>query len=272
MTDKHLPAAIDTSKPSIARVYDVMLGGKDNFEVDRAFCEQLVRIAPEVPEVARSNRRWLVRVVRWLAHDAGIDQFLDIGAGLPTAENTHEVAQRINPHARVVYVDNDPTVIAHGRALLEGSDYTFFCAGDLTRPGEVLGDPVVTGNLDLDRPVAILQCLTLHHLPHTEQVRQIMTDYVDALPSGSYAALTHGQLPEGDDEESRRILRAAASYRDTSGGFTLRTPDEIRSLLPGMELVEPGLVTVTDWWPEGPPPDSVPTMVRLLLGGVARKP
>jgi SAM-dependent methyltransferase len=142
----------------VARVYDLVLGGKDNFAVDSQMYERLTEIAPELPPALRGNRDWLARVVRWLAHDAGIDQFLDCGSGLPTAENTHDVAQRVNPDATVVYVDNDPAVVAHGRALLEENDRTHFVAADVTRPHEVLEHPDLTRHLDLTRPVAVIHC------------------------------------------------------------------------------------------------------------------
>lgn len=266
------PLGIDTSRPSIARVYDAMLGGKDNFAVDRELLAHLEQTAPEIRDLARANRAWLTRAVRWLAQDAGVDQFLDIGSGLPTNENTHQVAQRVDSDATVIYVDNDPVVSAHGRALLEDNDHTLFINGDLTRPDEVLGDPALVRLLDFDRPIALLQCMTLHHLPDTEAVRQLMARYIAALPSGSYVGITHGERPYHEDAEDDRILTTARDAEAVSSGFTLRTRDEIRSLLPGLELVEPGLVPVNEWWPEGPRLEDDGYMVQLLIGVVARKP
>lgn len=270
--EHQLPPQIDTSKPSLARVYDALLGGKDNFDVDRALLEQMVQLTPEMPAVARANRKWLVRVVRWLARDADIDQFLDVGSGLPTAENTHEVAQTVNPEAVVVYADNDPAVIAHGRVLLEDNERSYFVPGDLTDPEAILTDPVVTSHVDLDRPVALLQCLTVHHIPDLADAERVMAGYIDRLPSGSYVGMTHAQRPESGSENYDELMQAYEKFRQASAGFTLRSRDEIASLLPGLELVEPGLVSVDEWWPEGPQLTAMPPMARLMVGGVARKP
>jgi len=267
-----LPPQIDTSKPSLARVYDALLGGKDNFDVDRALLAQMVELTPEMPAVARANRRWLIRAVRWLARDAGIDQFLDVGSGLPTAENTHEVAQSVNPEAVVVYADNDPAVIAHGRVLLEDNEHTYFIPGDLTKPEEILSDPVVTSHLDLDRPIALLQCLTVHHIPDLADAQRVMAGYVDRMASGSYVGMTHAERPEPGSEGYEELWQAYEKFREASAGFTLRTRDEIASLFPGMEFVEPGLVVADDWWPEGPRVGELSPMARLMTAGLARKP
>src|SRR4051812_48721261 len=149
--------------------------------------------------LARASRRWLVRVTRFLAREAGIDQFLDLGSGLPTAENTHQAAQRINPDVRVVYVDNDPSVVAHGRALLEENELTRFSPADLTDPDEVLSDPAVREHLDWDRPIALLQLGTLHHYVGDVPPAAIMQRYIDALPMGSYVALSHFLDPQDED-------------------------------------------------------------------------
>jgi len=186
---------IDTTRPSIARVYDYFLGGKDNYESDRELYRQVMQIAPEAPEWARENRRWLGRVISWLAKDVGIDRFVDAGSGLPTAENTHQIAQAHNPAATVVYIDNDPSVIAHGRALLLDNDRTHFAAADLTRPADVLSDPAVVSMLSEGEPVALVMALMLHHIQDTDATREIVQQYVDALPSGSYLAITHACNP-----------------------------------------------------------------------------
>ncbi|MBO0841445.1 MAG: SAM-dependent methyltransferase [Sciscionella sp.] len=271
MTTANLPPSIDTTKPSIARVYDAMLGGKDNFDVDRRALARMVELAPEIPVVARENRRWLARAVRWLAGDAGIDQFLDLGSGLPTAENTHELAQRENPLATVVYVDNDPAVVAHGRALLVDNERTSFAAADLTDPADVLAQPAVR-NLDFTRPIAVLQCLTLHHIADLDEARRIMSGYIDHLGSGSYVAMTHAQHPEPGDAEGDRVMATARRYQGTSDGFTPRGKDEIRSLLSGLDIVEPGLVPLGQWRPDTVQPTTVSAMERLMLAVIARKP
>jgi hypothetical protein len=266
------PAFIDTSKASIARVYDVALGGKDNYPVDRDVIDQLRRVAPEAELLAVDNRAFLVRAVRFLAGQAGIDQFLDCGSGLPTAENTHQVAQRLRPDARVVYVDNDPTVVAHGRALLEENDLTSFSPGDLTEPREVLDDPVVTRNLDFDRPIALLQVGTLHHYDETRlSCAEIMEQYVDALPSGSYVVIAHFLDPQDDDSALARRMEAVFLHSPMGTG-RFRTRDEILAMVPGLELVEPGLVRCFAWWPDGPQLKPVVPAQRCIAGVVGRKP
>jgi hypothetical protein len=270
-TEERAPAGVDTTRPSIARVYDAMLGGKDNFAVDRQVLEQMMTSAPDVPNVARDNRRWVRRVVRWLARDAGIDQFLDVGSGLPTMENTNDVVHRIEPDAVVVYVDNDPAVIAHGRVLLADDEHTFFAAGDLTRPDELLADPAVVAHLDLDRPVALLHCLTLHHVAG-DAAGWITRAYLDRLASGSYLAISHMRLPEPGDEKLARFTATTTEYRAASPASTPRLLADIQSLFSGLEFVEPGVVPVNDWWPEGPQVGEPHEFADYIVGGVARKP
>ncbi|MQA03578.1 MAG: hypothetical protein GEV07_12945 [Streptosporangiales bacterium] len=269
--DKPLPAEIDTTKPSLARVYDAMLGGKDNFDVDRDLYEKMSELVPETRQIAWDNRALLNRVVRWLSNTPGIDQFIDVGSGLPTAENTHEVALRANPDATVVYVDNDPSVCAHGRALLEDSDHTYFTAADLTDPDAIFGSDVVTAHIDLDRPIAVLHFLTLHHIADHAEVERVVQRYVELMPAGSYLALTHFQQADGSTEEGRRFLEAASRYRASSPGFTARTKEQLESMMRGLELVEPGLVPVVDWWPDGPA-TAPRSFADFLIGGVGRKP
>jgi hypothetical protein len=261
------------TRPSIARVYDAFLGGRDNYEVDRAVLEQVLQVAPETPQMTRENRAWLIRVTRFLVTTAGIDQFIDVGAGLPVAENTHQVAQRLNPAARVVYVDNDPIVLAHGRALLEENTLTHLMEGDLTEPEELFDHPVVTQHLDLDRPLALIQCGTLHHVADSRRAAEIMRRYVDLLPSGSYVAVTHFCDPEDGAEGTRlaRFLENVFAKGDLGSGY-FRTRREIESYFDGLELVAPGIVQLRDWRPDGPHlrPPSAPDLA--ILGGVGRKP
>lgn len=266
------PTYVDTSRASIARVYDFALGGKDNYPVDRDVIEQLRAAAPEAELLAVDNRGFLVRAVRFLAGQAGIDQFLDCGSGLPTAENTHQVAQRLRPEARVVYVDNDPTVVAHGRALLEENEGAFFSPGDLTQPREVLDDPVVTRNLDFERPIALLQVGTLHHYDETGlTVPGLMAQYLDALPSGSYAAVAHFLDPEDEDSALARRMEDVFVHSPMGTG-RFRTREQLRAMLPGLDLVEPGLVRCFEWWPDGPQLSPVVPARRCIAGVVGRKP
>src|SRR6266576_371628 len=185
-----IPVGVDTSRASIARVYDAFLGGKDNFEVDREVLRRVAAVAPEAKDLAWSNRNFLIRACRFLAGQAGITQYLDCGSGLPTAENTHQVVQRIQPEAKVLYIDNDPVVLAHGRALLEENENTLFVSADIFDPDEVLSKPEVREFLDFGQPIAVIQNGTLHHYIGTEGA-QIMQKYVDAVVPGSYTVVSH---------------------------------------------------------------------------------
>jgi len=263
---------IDTTRPSVARVYDCFLGGKDNYEVDRQVFLQVDAVAPQMKLLARAGRQWLVRATRFLAREAGIDQFLDLGAGLPAAENTHQAAQRMNRDARVVYVDNDPVVAAHGRAVLEENDRTHLVMADLTEPDEIFNHPGITRYLDLSSPVALIHSNTIHHVCDTERPAEIMRRYVELLPSGSYLVLSHFADPQDDGAgtELARFVESVFTTGAIGSGF-FRTRKEIEAYFTGLEMVEPGLVPVTEWWPDGP------LLTRsigdsLALGGVARKP
>jgi hypothetical protein len=264
---------IDTNKPSIARCYDAALGGKDNYEVDREFIRQLQLVSPEIGQFTWDNRRFLIRVTRFLAGEAGVTQFLDCGSGLPTVENTHQVAQRIQPDARVVYVDNDPVVLAHGRALLEENDQTHFSAADIFKPHEVISDEKVRVYLDFSKPIALFQLGTLHHYEGERSPQSIMAEYVDALPSGSYVAISHFCDPETREltELARKLEQTFVhSPLDTSGVF--RTRAEIEGMFPGLELIEPGLIRCADWWPDGPQIKPLEAVQHCIVGAVGRKP
>jgi SAM-dependent methyltransferase len=264
---------IDTTKPSIARCYDAALGGKDNYEVDRKFIRELQLVSPEIGQFTWDNRKFLIRVTRFLAGEAGVTQFLDCGSGLPTAENTHQVAQRIQPEARVVYVDNDPVVLAHGRALLEENDRTHFSAADIFKPREVINDKNVRMHLDFSKPIALFQLGTLHHYEGERSPQSIMAEYVDALPSGSYVAISHFCDPETREltELAHRLEQIFVhSPLDTSGVF--RTRAEIEGMFPGLELIEPGLIRCADWWPDGPRIKPLEPVQHCIVGAVGRKP
>lgn len=264
-------ATIDRTRASIARVYDCALGGKDNFEVDREVIEKLTRVAPEIRQTAVDHRQFLIRVTRFIAQQTGIRQFLDLGSGLPTAENTHQAAQRIAPDTRVVYVDNDPTVVAHGRALLEENELTRFAEADLTRPEDVLADPVVRELIDFSQPLALLQMGTLHHYVGERPCADIMQTYIDALPSGSYVALSHFYDPQ--DENSALARRMEQVYLNSPmGSGVFRTEEQILAMLPGLELIDPGFSVVSDWWPDGPRLQPLSPAQKCLAGAVGRKP
>lgn len=270
--DRPSEPAIDQSTASIARVYDVFLGGKDNYEVDQAVAGAVIERIPETLTFAQEHRAWLIRAVRFLAK-VGIDQFLDCGSGLPTRENTHQAAQRYNPEATVVYVDNDPIVAAHGRALMEENDRTHFVDGDLTKPAELLAEPRIANVLDLSKPLAVIQCSTIHHVTDEQRPREIMRSYVDAMPSGSYLALTHWHDPADGSEGSDQARYISETFKNSSmGSANFRSRAEIEGLFTGLEFVEPGLTLLRDWWPDGPNLAPAQPVDQIVLAGVGRKP
>lgn len=273
LSDDVVPSYVDTTKASIARVYDAALNGKDNYEIDREVLRQVQRVAPEVCRLGVDNRDFLIRVTRFIARQTGITQFLDCGSGLPTAENTHQVAQRIQPDARVVYVDNDPVVLAHGRALLVENDQTFFSAADIFQPEQIIDDIGVRRHLDFSQPIALFQIGTLHHYNGERSLRSIMAAYIDALPSGSYVALTHFFDPETPSELSELARKMEYLFMHSPmGSGRFRTRTEIEGMFPGLELVEPGLVACVNWWPDGPLIKPVEPVQHCIVGAVGRKP
>ncbi|MFI5615392.1 SAM-dependent methyltransferase [Amycolatopsis sp. NPDC051903] len=262
---------VDPNRASVARVYDALLGGKDNYEVDRQVVRELTAAMPDVVDLAVENRAFLIRVCRFIASQTGVLQYLDCGSGLPTAENTHQVVQRIAPESKVVYVDNDELVVAHGRALLEENQFTRFIRGDIFDPRSILDDEVVRGHLDWSEPIALFQMATLHHHKgERHRPAEVMHEYIEALPSGSYVALTHILDPEGEDTEAMRNLEEAVRT-GSLGGATARTRAEITELFDNLELVPPGLVELVNWWPDGPRLKPLNVAQRLFAGGVARK-
>ncbi|MFD8597857.1 SAM-dependent methyltransferase [Kitasatospora sp. NPDC059646] len=271
-SDNSVPPYVDPTKPSIARVYDAFLGGTDNYEVDREVVRRVRTVAPDAPDLAVENRRFLIRACRYLAEQAGVTQYLDCGSGLPTAENTHNVVQRANPGATVVYVDNDPLVVAHSRALLERTENAVIVSADIFRPEQLLSNAVVRSALDWDRPIALLQLGTLHHW-NGEAVRtrrDIMRAYVDALPSGSYVAISHFLDPEDEHSAVARAMEEMFLH-SMMGSGTFSTASRIGEMFNDLELVEPGLVRCVDWRPDSPPGRRPTTAQRCIAGGVARK-
>lgn len=266
-----VPPGIDPTKPSIARVYDAVLGGKDNYEVDRAVRDQLFAMGPEAVHLARDNRAWLARVVRYLTATVGIDQFLDCGSGLPTAENTHQVAQRAVPEARVAYVDIDPVVLAYGRALLTDDASTVIAPADIRDPQAVLASAEVSGLLDLSRPVGLLHVGILHHVNDDEQPYDVLSSYVSALAPGSFVAVSHFYTPADDSPLAERAANVEQVLLGGElGRGRFRTRAEIQRFFDGLEMVDPGLTYLADWWPDGPPPE-LGLHRKLMLGGLARK-
>jgi hypothetical protein len=255
----------DSRVAHISRVYDYWLGGKDNFEADRQAAEIMMREIPHVVEGVRGNRAFLARAVRYLAGECGIRQFLDIGTGLPAANNTHEVAQAVAPDARVVYVDNDPLVLAHARALLTGADEgtTDYLDADMRDPERILRG--ATATLDLTRPVAIMLVAVLHCIPPEDDPAAIVARLVAAVPPGSYLALSHPASDIDVDGARRGVQQINEAL---AGRLTFRTRSEVAGLFDGLDLVAPGLVRVPEWRPDSPADTANPAIV---WGGVARK-
>jgi hypothetical protein len=238
----------DTSVAHQARIYNYLLGGKDNYAADRAAAEAALKIWPDIAFTAWANRAFLRRAVRYLAGEAGIRQFLDIGTGIPTAGNTHEVAQEIAPEARVVYVDYDPIVLAHARALLTSHEAgaTEYIDADLRDTGTILAQAARL--LDFGKPVAVTMLAILHALPDSDDPYAIVTRLMDALPSGSYLAISHGGSDRVDTEAQQGIEDSWSGRVQQQ--FTLRSREQVARFFAGMELVEPGLVAAEEWRPE----------------------
>jgi hypothetical protein len=257
---------IDTTTPNVARIYDYLLGGKDNFAADREAARRLIKAIPDAAAIARDSRSFLGRVVRYLATEGGIRQFLDLGGGLPTQANVHELAQGVAPEARVVYVDNDPIVASHGQALLASGDQVAMVPGDLRDPASILRHPDVLGLLDLAQPIAVLCTSTLHFIADEAEPSQVIAQYRDHMAPGSYLAITHGTLEEDPMGEAGQ---AEAVYRRASSQLHVRPLTDVLGFFDGFELVEPGLTWITEWRPE---PGTAPTgRQHSMRGGVGRK-
>ncbi|GAA2778521.1 SAM-dependent methyltransferase [Streptomyces showdoensis] len=272
-SDDSAPASIDPTKPSIARVYDAFLNGTDNYESDRQVVRGVLKAAPEARDLAVENRNFLIRACRFLARQTGVTQYLDCGSGLPTAENVHQVVQRIDPGSRVVYVDNDPTVPAHARALLEGNENAVFVAEDIFEPERLLADDTVRSTLDWSEPIALLQLGTLHHYngEATRTRKDIMRAYVDALPSGSYVVISHFLDPQDEYSATARKMEELFLH-SMMGSGTFSTRAELQELFDGLDMLPPGLVRCADWWPDGPHLRELNAAQRSIAGGIGRKP
>jgi S-adenosyl methyltransferase len=264
-------AGIDTSVPNVARIYDYILGGKDNFAADRRAAQQLLAALPDIAGVVRDNRAFIGRVVRFLAAEAGIRQFLDLGAGLPTQNCVHEMAQAVAPDAQVVYVDNDPVACSHGQALLGPRDRVGFVLGDLRRPAEILQHPEVLARLDFSRPVGVLCVCALHFVPDEQKPHQIIAEYRDHLAPGSYLAITHGITAETPEQDPDGVVQSVTNvYQNASAQIHVRSRKEIARFFDGFEIIEPGIVWTADWRPD---PGTRPAGRQdSLHGGVGRKP
>jgi SAM-dependent methyltransferase len=262
--DESVPLAVDPDVPTIARVYDYWLGGKDNFAVDRDVAEKFVQADPMARAGVRSNRAFLGRAVRYLVAEAGIRQFLDIGTGIPTASNTHEVAQSVDPLCRVVYVDNDPMVLAHARALLTSvSAPTAYVDADARNTWKILTEAAAT--LDFGQPIAIMLIGLLHCIPDADDPYRVVSELLRAVPPGSFLSISH---PASDIHAAEMAAGAAMMNKSLAAPVTFRRYEQVAAFFDGMELVEPGVVSTTQWRPDpGAGTTPLPGWV-----GVARKP
>ncbi|GAA1519341.1 SAM-dependent methyltransferase [Sphaerisporangium rubeum] len=257
------PAGVDPNTPSAARIYDYALGGKDNYEVDRIAAEKAFAMAPEMPVMARQNRAFLGRAVRFLAEEAGIRQFLDIGSGLPTQANVHQVAAE---GSRVVYVDYDPLVVAHGDALVADSPGVAFIRGDLRKVEDVLAHPDLPRFIDFSEPVAVLLVAVLHFVRDEERAYEVVDLLREVMAPGSYLALSH-VTPDPHPEETAELVQVSAR---AGAPWVARSRDELMRFFGDFELVEPGLVTAPEWRPGITRPVDFAKM--WVLAGVGRKP
>ena len=271
MEDEWVPAGIDPTKAHPSRRYNYWLGGKDNFAVDRESAEVVASAWPTVGLSARENRKFLKRVVGYLAGEAGIHQFFDIGTGLPSAGNVHEVAQAIEPTSRIVYVDNDPVVLVHARALLNShpAGRTAYIEADLREPDKILANADLRETLDLSRPAALMLVATMHFITDDHDPHGIVSRLVSALAPGSYLVMTHATsehlTPEQYAENEEANARSGVPFR-------LRTREEFARFFDGLELLPPGITSVVDWRPDVPPEDRPSVEDVSMLCALARVP
>ncbi len=271
-TDGQRPAemaapGVDVSRPSIARTYDYLLGGSENYAVDRALGDKFIKDLPGSQAIAYDSRGALMRAVEHLVTEAGVDQFLDLGSGLPTADNVHQVAQRHRPEAHVVYVDNDPIALAHGRALLTDNDRTAVVDGDVREPASILKGVEATGLIDFDRPVAVMFSAVLHHVNDDEDPQGLVRFWADRIAPGSHVYISH--FWDTDDERSTRLQEL---LQGSLGRGRWRTTDEILGLFGDhLDVVPPGLVPAAEWHPAGDPGE-LTDWQRLIAAALAVKP
>ena len=266
--DRDAPPRLDITVAHQSRVYNYLLGGKDNFAIDREAAERALEAFPGLAAWARNNRAFLARAVSYLVSEAGVRQFLDLGTGLPSADNTHEVAQRIVPSTRICYVDNDPVVLTHARALL-GSDpagMTGYIDADVRDSDRVLGEAAQI--LDLTQPTAVMLLAILHVIPDEDDPWQMVARYMDALPAGSFLVISH----PARDIHASQVSELTKRFDERLGGVKsrARTHDEVARFFTGLDLVPPGVVVTPQWRPDpdgGPAPDADPA-----YAAVARKP
>ena len=262
---EYVPPEIDTTKPSVARVYDAVLGGKDNFAVDRAVAAQSMKAMGDGGKGALLNRAVLGRAVRYMVGQ-GIGQFLDLGSGLPTVQNTHQIAQAANPAALVVYVDNDPSVRIHGHALLADNASTIVVLADIREPDTIVRNPEITGFLDFTKPIGLILNAVIHHIPDEDGPHALVGAYKAALAPGSYMQLTHFSNASPEAHAMEQVFQHAL------GSGQLRSREEITSFFDGLEIVEPGVVFIPEWRPDEEVTYPLDLGGLMMLCGVGRKP
>ena len=258
--------AVDANTPNVPRMYDYLLGGKDNYAVDRETAEEVVELVPDAPFMARENRAFLRRAVRFLA-ESGIRQFIDVGSGLPTQGNVHEIAHQVAPDARVVYVDIEPVVLAHGRALLAGTPEVTVIQGDARRPDDILNNDKLNRLIDFDRPVAVLMLTVLHFIDDADDPAGIVARFRSAMAPGSHLAISH---VTADFDAGGSVRDAGVVYGRATLQMSLRSHPQILRLFDGFDLLEPGLTTLSTWRPD--PGTIVPPNAdrQWCYAGVAR--
>ncbi|MFF8382561.1 SAM-dependent methyltransferase [Streptomyces kanasensis] len=262
------PPGIDLSVPSVSRIYDYYLGGSHNFEVDREAARRAMEFLPGLPKIMQANRAFMRRAVRHAVAE-GVTQFLDIGSGIPTFGNVHEVAFAATPDARVVYVDHDPVAVAHSKAVLDGEERVDIAAADLRKPKDVLHSAPVARLLDLDRPVALLLVAVLHFLEDSDRPYEAVEELREALAPGSLLILTHASF-EGIPVPEAQADGTVGVYRDIRNPLVMRSRDEVARFFDGFEMVEPGLVSMPHWRPDTPPEQEDPYAFSGFAG-VGRK-
>jgi hypothetical protein len=262
MTDLHAPTVLDSDTPHHARVYDYILGGKDNFEADREAGEQILAVAPDSRQLAAVQRDFLVRVVRFLA-ESGIRQFIDLGTGIPTPPNVHEVAHAVHPEARVAYVDFDAMVVAHARALMATDDGVVAIQEDIRYTDKLLASPELNALIDFEQPVAVLFLAILHDITDEQDPAGIVARFRDRMAPGSFVAVEQFT----SDSQPEAMAQLQAVYADTTWPIAFRSREHITSFFDGFELVAPGVVDVQQWRPERATP---PTALKVA-GGVGRR-
>ncbi len=253
---------LNRSVPNVARIYDYLLGGKDNYQADRDAAGELRAVLPDLAAACRQNREFLRRAVAYLAGQEGIRQFVDIGSGLPAVTNTHEIAQAVRPGARVVYADNDPVVVAHGRAVLESSLNVAVVDADLRRPGDIVGGPLLAELVDFSEPVALLLVAVLHFIEDNQDPYGIVAMLRSVLVPGSFLVISHVTQ---DGVSGGEYAAGVSVYEKASAPVVPRRYDQVRKFFDGMGLVDPGLVSISQWRTGGQP------MRQLIYGGVACK-